>query len=278
MQTIYGISVLLLIYGIVLLVIVGLTVSTYRVLRRRSRIVAIGLSLLLLACLVLLWPVPIHGGITFLGEIFYRELSSAQRQHERDAQQQQTNEFTQRVAARVTGPLPFSVIQPLSGSWSKVQTSGEVSHQASGEGSAWHDSASGLLWSDWLPLQTSTALPTLETARARCRQHPPAGYWALSTEAESYYLWKADGEQHLPAAPASSIAQLLDPKTRLEMPTYHLKTASDNNRQTSTRQPPFVVRCTARGPTAPTGGYLREDIPLDEWNRFQMRGMLSGNQ
>lgn len=270
----YSIFLLLAFYGIVLLVIIGLTVSTYRALRRRRRIVATGLSLLLLASLVLLWPVPIHGGITFLGEILYRELGSTLRQHQRDAQRQQTRDFTQRIAARVAGPLSFTVIQPLSGSWSKVQLSGE----GGAEISAWHDSASGLLWSDWLPLQASAALPTLETARERCRRHPTSGYWGLATETENYYLWKADGEQQLPAAPASSIGQLLDPKTRLEMPIYHLKTASNNQRQSRTGQPSFVVRCTARGRAAPQAGYLRKDIPLDQWNRFQMRRMLSGNE
>jgi hypothetical protein len=234
----------------------------------------------LLAGLVLLWPVPIHGGITILGEILYRELGSALRQQQRDQARQQQTAYTQRLADRVAAPLPFTVTQPLAGSWAKVQTAGGVS--------AWHDSSSGLLWSQWLPLPASAALPTLETARNRCRQQPPAGYWALATETENYHLWKAGGEQQLPAAPASSVAQLLDSKTRLEMPTYAIKHTADNNRQNSSqnrtqigsqssaRQRHFVIRCTARSPDAPVGGYNRSDIPLQQWNRFQMRRLLSG--
>jgi hypothetical protein len=30
------------------------------------------------------------------------------------------------------------------------------------------------------------------------------------------------------------------------------------------------VRCVSRGPGAPESGYLRKDIPLDEWNRYQL--------
>ena len=45
--------------------------------------------------------------------------------------------------------------------------------------SAWYDSVGGMLWSDWLALDESDALPSLEVARARCARHPPAGHWSL---------------------------------------------------------------------------------------------------
>lgn len=251
-------SVMLIFYALALLLIIALAIGVLRLLRRHGPIIAATAAVLLLSGLTLLWPMPIHGGYTFLGEILYRELRYAQRQ-QRDDEQQQAEQLVQRAKGRATGQLSFRVIQPLSGGWSKVQTNTRQT--------AWHHNGSGLLWSDWLPLPASSALPTLEEARSRCRQHPPAGSWSLASEAENYQLWKAEGEQTLLAAPASSVAQLLEPSSRLEMATYHLKGSGQRR---------YLVRCTARGPDAPQRGYLREDIPLAEWNRFQMRQPQQG--
>ena len=262
-------------YAIGLLVAIALAVGSYRALRSKSRLLAVSLALLVLSSLVLLWPVPIHGGFTFLGEILYRELGQMQRQRARDAEQQETADFIRRVENRTAGPLSFIVTQSLTGGWAQVEIKGVATK---GAGNAWHDSASGLLWSDWLALSSHPGMPALADARARCQRHPPAGKWALASETDNYLLWKAGGETLLPPAPSSSIAQLLDPQTRLEMPTYQLKPSADNREQDNNPRRRFVVRCTARGSAAPTAAYSRKDIPLAEWNRFQMRKMLSGNE
>ena len=255
-------SIILIIYALAPLVIIALFATVYRLLRQRGPFITTVAAVLLLTGLTLLWPIPIHGGFTFLGDVLYREFRNARRQQQHDAAQQQTAEFIRQAENRTAGPLSFTVTQSLSDGWSRVQTADKMA--------AWHHRASGLLWSNWLSLPASTALPSLKDARNRCRRYPPAGYWALATETENYYLWKTGGEQHLPPAPTSSIAQRLDPGSRLEMATYHLKNTARND-QSGSELRRYVVRCTARSANAPTRGYLRQDIPVAEWNRYQMR-------
>ena len=259
-------SILLAFYAVAVLVIIGLAVGAYRLLAKRSRILAAGVSALLLSGMVLLWPVPIHGGFTFLGEILYRELGRALEQRAGDAGQRQTEAFTRQIEARFAGPLEFSVTERLSEHWSRVLIGDN--------GSVWHHGSSDMLWSEWLPLDTQSPLPSLDSARARCRQYPPSGYWALISEAENYLLWKSRAYELLPPAPVSTISELIELRPPMRTPTYDLRTASPDANQRGGRRigepRSFVVRCVARGPHAPAGGITRKDIPLAEWNRFQL--------
>jgi hypothetical protein len=135
---------------------------------------------------------------------------------------------------------------------------------------AWYESDSLLLWSDWLLFEPDAALPSLASAKEHCRSYPPEGHWALASEMENYLLWKSGGDQLLPDAPASSVSYLVDEQTGLELPTYNLRGYADNAGQWSSEHRVFVARCVARGPGAPPAGYARWDIPLEEWNRYQL--------
>jgi len=255
-------AVVFIVYGIVLLLLLTAAIGLYRLLASRSRLVAAAVSLLLLSVLVLLWPIPIHGGFTVLGEQLLHELRHAAVRRGADAAQARNEDYSRRLQDRVAGALQFSAGEQLSGGWSRVRFDGD--------GVAWHDAQSGLLWSDWLRLDTVAATPSLELARSRCRQYRPRGYWALASEAENYLAWKHGGRSVLPAAPASTVSQLLEPRARLELPVYGIQSAAGNGRQATTRRAGFVVRCVARGPGAPAAGYSSEDIPLAQWNRFQL--------
>jgi hypothetical protein len=256
------VSPVLLFYLIALLVVLGAGVGAFLVFARYSRLLGAGLGLLLMVVLVLLWPIPIHGGLTFLGEVMYRELDRALEAHQEIVKQQEKRELRQRLETRFSRPLDFSITGPLSGTWARVLVEGGQP--------AWYESDSRLLWSDWLPFEPDAALPSLKPAKARCRSYPPEGHWALVSEVENYLLWKSGGDELLPDVPASSVSYWMDEHTGLEMPTYNLRGSADNTDQRPGKHRWFVARCVARGPGAPPAGYARRDIPLTEWNRYQL--------
>lgn len=260
-------SVILIFYLIALLIVLGTGIGVYWVFARRSRWLGAGLGLLLVAVLVLLWPIPIHGGFTFLGEVLYRELHQALEARQEVARQQEKQEFAQRVETRFSGTLNFGVTEALSGTWSRVLVDGTQP--------AWFEADSRMLWSDWLPFEADAALPSLPAAKARCQDYLPHGHWALVSEAENYLLWKSGGDKLLPRAPASSMSYLVDDDLGMEMPTYKLRGSANNAGQQPGEYRQFVLRCVARGPGAPAGGYVRHDIPLDEWNRYQLSKALN---
>jgi hypothetical protein len=255
------VSVILAFYVIALLVVMGAGIGVYWIFARHSRWLGAALGLLLVVVLALLWPIPIHGGFTFLGEVLYRDLHRQHQARQEVAKQQKKQAFVERIETRLSSTLSFSDAEPLAGTWSRVQVDGTQP--------AWYESDSRLLWSDWLPFKADAALPSLQAAKARCQDQPPLGRWALASEAENYLVWKSGGDKLLPTAPASSVSYWVDEDLGLEMPSYKLRHTSNNiSQQGGTR--PFVVRCVARGPGAPESGYLRKDIPLDEWNRYQL--------
>jgi hypothetical protein len=256
------ISPILLFYLVALLVVLGAGVGAFWIFARYNRLLGAGLGLLLMVVLVLLWPIPIHGGFTFLGEVLYRELDRALERHQEVVRQQEKRELRQRLETRFGGPLDFSITEPLPGTWSRVLVQGGQP--------AWYESDSLLLWSDWLLFEPDAALPSLASAKEHCRSYPPEGHWALASEMENYLLWKSGGDQLLPDAPASSVSYLVDEQTGLELPTYNLRGYADNAGQWSSEHRVFVARCVARGPGAPPAGYARWDIPLEEWNRYQL--------
>jgi hypothetical protein len=206
------VSPVLLFYLVALLVVLGAGVGAFRIFARYSRLLGAGLGLLLMVMLVLLWPIPIHGGFTFLGEVLYRELDLALEAHQEVVRQQEKQELRQRLETRFGGPLDFSITEPLSGTWTQVLVEGSQP--------AWYESGSHLLWSDWLPFEPDAALPSLKLAKARCRSYPPEGHWALASEMENYLLWKSGGDHLLPGALTSSVSYMVDEQTGLELPTY----------------------------------------------------------
>lgn len=260
-------SIILVFYGIAILAIAGAAYGVYRVFAVRSRILAAGLAALTLSTLVLLWPIPGHGTFTFLGEMLYWELDRALDRRARETKQQKKREFVEQVETRFYGPLNFSVTERLSDNWYRVRVDGTLP--------AWYDTDSRMLWSEWLPFEADASLPSLEVAKARCQSHQPHGHWALISEMENYLLWKSEGRKLLPRAPASTVSYLVDENLGMEMATYALRKSAANTNQQSTAYRDYVVRCVARGPDAPPGGYVRKDVPLEEWNRYQLSKSLN---
>ncbi|MEN8131235.1 MAG: hypothetical protein ABFS45_13790 [Pseudomonadota bacterium] len=255
-------SIILAFYAIAILAIIGAAYGVFRVFAVRSRVLGAGLAALTLSTLVLLWPIPGHGTFTFLGEMLYRELDRALDRRAREAKQRAKQAFVEQVEARFYGPLNFSVTKRLSDHWYQVLVDGALP--------AWYETDSRMLWSEWLAFEADASLPSLKAAKARCQGHPPQGHWALISEMENYLLWKAGGHKLLPRAPASTISYLVDENMSMEMPTYSLSRPAANSNRQPTEYRDYVVRCVARGPNAPPGGYVRRDVSLEEWNRYQL--------
>lgn len=250
-----------LFYGIACLIICGGGVFVYRRLRYRNRIVAVISGLITSTCLVVIWPIPIHGGFIFLGEVMLDELSR-QRQY---AEQQQIREadveFLQKLEQRFAGELPHKASISLTANWDALTLSSNRM--------AWYDRQSGLVWSESLPLSTTNPLGSVAEASRRCQNYAPQGYWSLPTEAERYQFWRANGSRYLPDKQAPALAVMVDETLRLQMPSASLASGQNNNQSENMSQQ-LIIRCVARGSGAPQRGYIRSDVPLTEWNRYQL--------
>lgn len=64
----------------------------------------------------------------------------------------------------------------------------------------------------------------------------------------------------MPGDGRSSLARMVDTDLRMDLPTRF-----------AGRKPGYSLRCVARGPGAPLRGYISEDFPLTERNRFQLQ-------
>jgi hypothetical protein len=254
-------GIFFLFYGVATLIIVGGGVLVYRWIGHHNRMLGVFAGLFSAAVLVLIWPIPIHGGFTLLGAIMFDELRDEWERVDTVRAARKDQRFMQRLEARFVGVLEYDGVVELAGNWSAVTLpTGEV---------AWLDKHSGLIWSKPLLLTTDTPLGALEAGKTLCREQAPVGYWALPTEAERYQFWRAAGEQHLPHKVAPAMSYLVDEDMRMELPSVSLPpSGSGNNRSGGAVQ--LTLRCVARGPTAPARGYIRGDIPLAEWNRYQL--------
>lgn len=248
---------LLLFYALAVAAILTAAALTYRRLRRFGQFAAISAGLAIASTLLLLWPIPIHGGFTFLGEVAWHEWQNNRRLQATAAAQAARSAHKDRLAARFRGELPIVSNTPVDGRWALITTTDG--------GRGWHDLASGLIWSDWQPLPGSASLPDLAAARRPCAEHPPAGYWALANEAEQVLLARHGPPLGMPPAPGSVVSYVAEAGTSFELPSYRLARAAPDG---ATRT--FVVRCVARAAGAPARGYVREDIPLAEWNAYQL--------
>ena len=86
-----------------------------------------------------------------------------------------------------------------------------------------------MLWSEWIELTTSGDLPTFETVSSLCDRISPSGHWALSSDLDNYLLWKSNGQEQLPPAPASTIYQLIDDYSVMKILGYSLIRKNNNN-------------------------------------------------
>jgi len=254
-------SIFLLYYAIVLLIILGGGVMVYRRVARRNRLLGVFAGLLSSAALVLIWPIPIHGGFTFLGAIMLDELIDQWEQVEEKSVVRKDERFLQSLETRFSGTLKYERVIPLAGDWSTVTLSDG--------GTAWLDNHSGLIWSEPQGLTTDNPLDALEAGKALCRNYVPAGYWALPTEAERYQFWRAAGKQYLPHNVAPAMGYIVDDDIRMVLPSVSLPASGLGNNATRGAIS-LMLRCVARGAGAPARGYIRSDISISEWNRYQL--------
>jgi hypothetical protein len=125
-------------------------------------------------------------------------------------------------------------------------------------GDGWRDPATGLVWSP--PLGTAVAVDpaTLADAKRRCADLAPAGYWALPRNAEFFWLARTDHATSAWLADAYLWPEGISVATRMTFPAAGAATA---------------IRCVAVTPPAPARGYRAADVPLAEWNAFQLQLM-----
>ncbi len=249
--------------GAAIAVMLGGAVTVYLLTRRFGRPVAVLLGLFTGALLIGFWPVPIHGGAMFLGEELYREWRSKQNKRQYEAVEQKKQRFVNALTDRFSGTAPVAVGAPIDAGWRRARVAEEQ---------AWLDIAHHLIWSDWIPVTARSAQPSLDEAKASCRHLRPEGFWALATEAENALAWQAGGAKVLPRPNVSSMAYTIDADFGLELPTFQMRGHRSNEAvaDDEARNTGFVVRCVARAEGAPERGYMRADVPLDLWNRYQM--------
>ena len=254
-------GIFILFYCVAILIILGGGVLVYWWVGRHNRLLGVLAGLFSAAALVLIWPIPIHAGFTFLGAIMIDELRDELARVETVHEAHKDQRFIQGLEARFAGVVEYGHVVELAGSWSTVTLPiGEV---------AWLDKHSGLIWSTPMVLTTEAPLLALEAGKTLCRQQAPAGYWALPTEAERYQFWRAAGRQHLPHKVAPAMGYMVDEAMGMEIPSVSLPPVNSGNIRTRGAIQ-FMLRCVARGPAAPARGYIRSDIPLSEWHRYQL--------
>ncbi len=248
---------LVVFYGIYLLIVVAVAALIFRSLRKKGVGRAGLASGLGVALLSLFFPIPIHGGFTFLAEVMLQELRSERVRVEQTVGSERKEAFVRKLAARFRGPLALPAREQATGPLSSFTT-------ASGA-RGWYDARSGLAWTDMLELDRTGAPPDLDRASAFCAEVEPKGYWALPTEAELSLFWKAGGYRLSPLAGFGTVGLLENVDFQTEMLSVR-----------TSRNGAFALRCVAIGPGAPAAGYLSGDIPLAEWNTYQIQKTMPG--
>ncbi|MGI9324900.1 MAG: hypothetical protein ACR2PZ_06755 [Pseudomonadales bacterium] len=251
-------------YGFALIVAGSISFFAYRKLRRFGAVLSALIALLFMAVAVLLWPIPIHGGFTVLGEVMYNDWT-----RERELAKQAQLEVVavrQQLAPRFAGTISYRKTRSLQNGWSEVA-------EPSGT-SAWLNSQTGIIWSNWTALPPSQSRPTLAQAKAHCAKREPQGYWALATAAENALSWHAGGHELMPRSPTSWMSFTTRADFGLELPSYHLRSTS-SNQQPRNAQEVFSVRCVARSDTAPEWGYTQDDVDLELWNAYQLQHLIN---
>ena len=198
----------------------------------------------------LLFPFPIHGGVTFLGEVLWEELSWWAKAHPHRQEERRDEGFRRRLEQRFAGDIPFVLDKRVEGPWMKATLE---------DGSfAWYDTDSGLVWSDVETVPSWEPGGNVDKGTRFCAKRPPAGYWTLPTEGELFRFWENAGHLVSPWSGQSTPSVLVDEELRMQIPVWH----RGNGRN-------VAVRCVARSPRAPKAGYLQHDIELSQWNRYQ---------
>jgi len=142
-----------------------------------------------------------------------------------------------RLASRFAGHLP-------------------VAHHRDG----WRDPESGLVWSEALEPAAAIDASALAAAKAQCAAREPRGYWAVPRDADFYFLAKAG------RAEGAWLAEAYLWPEEVSLPV-RVRFAGGGAARTS---------CVAVTPPAPARGYLSSDVPLEDWNRYQL-ALASGS-
>lgn len=127
-------------------------------------------------------------------------------------------------------------------------------------GSQWRDETSGLVWSDRVGAVPGLSPDSLTRAQTMCAALEPRGYWTVPRSAEFYFLARAGRLE------GTWLADLFVMPGGISM-AARVGRGPDRG--------DLAVRCVAVTPPAPRRGYLTADIPLDEWNRYQL-GLPAG--
>jgi hypothetical protein len=203
----------------------------------RAPVVIAATAVAAVACI----PIPIHGGFMLLGPEIAREAVDEWRRS-RAATAEIRRET--RLDRRFADWLPADAI-----------------------GDAWRDPATGLVWTGPIGEPAEVTAAGLDAARRRCAELAPAGYWALPRTAE--FFWLARSER----AEGRWLGELFLWPEGLSLPT--LVPLSRPRDAAVATQPAAAamapVRCVAVTPPAPVRGYRSDDLPLADWNAFQLR-------
>ena len=199
----------------------------------------------------LLFPFPIHGGVTFFGEVLWEELLLRVHEQADRREEGRNQDFRHALEQRFAGDLPFVPGRRREGLWMEaVLEDGSL---------AWYDTETGLVWSDTQIAGSLEPGGDVEQARRFCSRKQPGGYWALPTEGELFSFWEHAGQRLSPWSGQSTPSVLVDEPFRMQIPVWYLGTGQA-----------VAVRCVARSPRAPRAGYLRSDVDTSQWNRYQL--------
>jgi hypothetical protein len=239
----------------VLLVAAGVAILAHRLLRRFGHGPALLVAGAVFGGAVLFFPIPIHGGFTLLIEVLLDELQSQADLRRLEQKDENRAAFLASLESRFGEPLAYEILDRPQPGWAIVDTVG---------GQAWLAEESHLIWGRLLIWPQSAGLPTLDDVERLCREQPPQGCWALPTEAEYYHFWQAGGERILPDEGYGRLSSIVDIDLQQKLPSYRLGPRG------------FALRCVARTAESPVRGYLQEDIPREEWNRYQLARLSGG--
>ncbi|MGR9107017.1 MAG: hypothetical protein ACU843_08820 [Gammaproteobacteria bacterium] len=212
-----------------------------------------------MSTMILLLPMPIHGGFTLVGDMLIDEFRGLHEKHHENSKKNRQIESYSRLEERFAGQLEIDAQNRNRNGWQNVILRGNRP--------AWFDPSSGLIWSESERLYGESTTLGIETAKTYCRDYLPAGFWALPTEAEQALMWQATGGSKSAGSEASEISYLVDGDLIQEMPVFRVHGHRNDARAAGGTT---SIRCVARGPGSPPGGYTQSDIPLDLWNRYQL--------
>jgi hypothetical protein len=186
-------------------------------------------------------PIPTHGGFMLLGPEVAREAVGEWR---RSRVATAGIHREQRLDRRFAEWLPAAAV-----------------------GDAWRDPATGLVWTGPIGAPTPITPDGLAEARARCASLAPAGAWAVPRTAEFFWLARTDH------ASGRWLADAFLWPEGISLPTLVPLSRPDGPVAAGQPSGPgdAAVRCVAVTPPAPIRGYRADDVPLAEWNAFQIR-------